>query len=122
MIIISIDFFQVNGYRTRDENIADSGGIKVAYNAYQHFVDRNGPEDLLSGLNYTQNQLFWISTAQTWCSITDPVYLRTFLATNAHAPHSFRVRAMLSNMPSFASDFKCELDTKMNPNKRCELW
>lgn len=38
---------QVIGQSTLDENIADSGGIKVAYNAYQHFVDRNGPEDKL---------------------------------------------------------------------------
>lgn len=102
--------------------MADSGGVKLAYNAYQHFVDRNGPEGLLFGLNYTQNQLFWINSAQTWCSKVRPTYLKTFIETDEHAPHKFRAIGTLSNMPNFAEDFKCKAGSKMNPNKRCQLW
>lgn len=49
-----------------------SGGIKEAYLAYKKFVKQNGHEQKLPGLNYTTDQLFWISAAQTWCSVYRP--------------------------------------------------
>lgn len=57
---------------TQGENIADNGGIKEAYLAYQKWAQENGDEPLLSGLNYTQQQVFWIAAAQNWCSISRP--------------------------------------------------
>lgn len=48
------------------------GGIKEAYNAYQKYSSENGVEPKLPGLNYSTNQLFWISAAQTWCSVYRP--------------------------------------------------
>lgn len=48
------------------------GGIKEAYLAYQRYIAENGHEQKLPGLNYTTNQLFWISAAQTWCSVYRP--------------------------------------------------
>lgn len=56
------------------ENIADNGAVKGMYGAYQTFVERNGPEPTLPELNYTQNQLFWISAAQLWCAVTRPEF------------------------------------------------
>jgi neprilysin len=63
---------ELNGINTQGENIADNGGIKEAYLAYKKFVDQNGEEPPLPGLNMTSNQLFWISAAQTWCSVSRP--------------------------------------------------
>jgi neprilysin len=62
----------LNGINTQGENIADNGGIKEAYLAYKKFVKQNGAEQKLPGLKYTANQLFWISAAQTWCSVYRP--------------------------------------------------
>jgi neprilysin len=63
---------ELNGINTQGENIADNGGIKEAYLAYRKFVEQNGEELPLPGLNMTSNQLFWISAAQTWCAVTRP--------------------------------------------------
>lgn len=59
----------MNGYISQGENIADGGGIKEAYMAYQDWERENGPEPKLPGLNYTPQQMFWISAAQNWCSV-----------------------------------------------------
>jgi neprilysin len=62
----------LNGINTQGENIADNGGIKEAYRAYVSYTKKNGQENNLPGLNYTSNQLFWISSAQTWCTVSRP--------------------------------------------------
>ena len=62
----------LNGINTQGENIADNGGIKEAYLAYKKWVGENKPEPKLPAMKYSSNQLFWISAAQTWCSIYRP--------------------------------------------------
>lgn len=96
--------------------------MKAAYNAYQTHVLRNGPDVLLPGLNYTQQQLFWISSAQVWCSVVRPEYLSTMIATDHHIPNEFRVIGVLSNNRDFAKDFSCEAGSNMNPIEKCEVW
>lgn len=77
----------MNGALTNAENIADNGGIKVAYAAYQKHIENSGPDPLLPGLsNYTANQLFWITGAQLWCTVTRPEYDKTQITTNEHTP------------------------------------
>ena len=62
----------LNGNKTQEENIADNAGIKIAYHAYMKLVEKIGHEARLPGLNYSSNQMFWISAAQTWCSVYRP--------------------------------------------------
>lgn len=62
----------LNGINTQGENIADNGGIKESYRAYQSYVEKNGEEPKLPGLDYSTKQLFWISAAQSWCGVTRP--------------------------------------------------
>ncbi|XP_008479985.1 neprilysin-2-like [Diaphorina citri] len=57
----------LNGINTQGENIADNGGIKEAYNAYNVWTGEHGEEPRLPGLQqYSPRQMFWISAASTW--------------------------------------------------------
>lgn len=112
----------MNGISTQGENIADNGGVKEAYIAYQKWVQKNGAEGKLPGLKYTQQQLFWISAAQTWCAVSRPLYNKVKITTGVHSPNQFRVAGPISNMRDFAFDFNCPEGTKMNPPKKCEVW
>lgn len=57
--------FQVNGINTQGENIADNGGIREAYRAYQRLVTRNPYQQALPGLvDYSNEQLFFLGFAQ----------------------------------------------------------
>ena len=113
---------QVNGKRTLDENIADNGAIKGMYAAYQSFVQQNGPDQLLPDLNFTANQLFWISAARTWCAVTKPSFNQQFYRINPHAPNRFRIIGSFSNTNEFATDFSCKSGSRMNPQMKCNLW
>uniref|UniRef100_A0A336KCR9 CSON013010 protein n=1 Tax=Culicoides sonorensis TaxID=179676 RepID=A0A336KCR9_CULSO len=112
----------LNGFNTQGENIADNGGLKEAYNAYQKWVEKYGVEPGLPGLNYTSNQLFWISAAQTWCTKYKPEALKYTIITDSHSPGRFRVMGPFINSKAFANDFKCSSESKMNPQKKCEVW
>ncbi|XP_026670737.1 neprilysin-2 isoform X1 [Ceratina calcarata] len=112
----------LNGINTQGENIADNGGIKEAYLAYQEWVKRNHAEAKLPGLPYTPEQLFWISAANTWCSKYRPEAMKLRITTGFHSPGKFRVLGPLSNMEEFAKDFNCPVGSKMNPEKKCSVW
>ena len=61
-----------------------------SFKAYQKWVQKNGEELLLPGLNYSQNQLFFINNAQIWCSKYRDQYLRYQIVSANHSPGQFR--------------------------------
>ena len=105
------------------ENIADNGALKLAYLAYKKWTtDNNIIEKRLPGLNYTPQQMFWISAASVSCrKLTDEI-LRILIKNDVHSPSEARVRVAFSNNGHFANDFKCKIGSKMNPVKKCHLW
>ncbi|XP_057330914.1 neprilysin-2-like [Microplitis mediator] len=112
----------LNGINTQGENIADNGGVKEAYLAYREWADQHEPEPNLPGLPYTPRQMFWISAANTWCSVIRPKALILRIITDSHSPEEFRILGSLSNRPEFAEDFQCPLGSKMNPKDKCAVW
>jgi len=112
---------QLNGKQTLGENIADNGGLKAAFRAYDKWSELN-PELQLPGLNLTSKQLFFVGFAQVWCSISTPEALKLQVLNDAHAPAQFRVIGTLSNSHEFAREFNCPLGSKMNPEKKCVVW
>lgn len=79
-------------------------------------------EPQLPGLNYTAQQMFWISAANTWCSKYRPETLKIRITTGVHSPGEFRVLGPMSNMEQFARDFRCPIGSKMNPKNKCAVW
>jgi membrane metallo-endopeptidase-like protein 1 len=114
----------LNGITTQGENIADNGGVKQAYRAYEKWMARHGEEQVLPGLNLNQRQLFWLTGANIWCSKYRSKTLKTTLQVGSHAPGMFRVKGTYSNNKDFARDFGCKVGSPYNPPEedKCEVW
>ncbi|KAK4879427.1 hypothetical protein RN001_007573 [Aquatica leii] len=112
----------LNGVNTQGENIADNAGMKVSYLAYQSWVKENGIEPKLPGLDYSPNQMFWISAAQLWCSKYRKEEMLNAILSDDHAPPKFRIIGSLSNSEYFLKDFKCGANSTMNSETKCGVW
>ncbi len=110
----------VNGKLTAGENIADIGGLKEAYVAYQSYQKRHGEEQEIPQL--TNDQLFFVAYAQNWCSLSTPEAQRMRVTVNPHSPAEFRAIGAVSDNPYFAKAFGCKPGDPMVPKDRCVVW
>jgi putative endopeptidase len=120
----SIDGIHVKGQLTLGENIADLGGLTVAYDALQKaLADAGTPAgEKIDG--YTEDQRFFINWASVWRRNFNPEELKVRLNTDPHAPANFRAIGAPSNMPAFAQAFQCKTgDAMVRPDdKRVVIW
>lgn len=108
---------------TQGENIADNGGLKFSYKAYKKWIKKNGAEMRLPGLQqFSADQMFWISAAQSWCSVDRTEFMHLRILNGVHAPDKYRVIGSISNLKEFSQDFKCKLGSPMNPRDKCTVW
>ena len=112
-----------NGNRTITENVADSGGLHLAYIAFQKRQEEEGIAwKLGEGLsNYTPEQLFFISLAQNWCENADKAWNEYMLAKDPHPLNRYRVDGTLRNYDKWYDAFNCEMQ-KNNGMVMCKLW
>jgi predicted metalloendopeptidase len=112
----------LDGKLTAGENIADNGGVKLAYQAYQTWKaqQKPPPQRLVDG--YTDDQLYFMAYAQSWCEKLTPEVLETRAHSNPHSPPMWRVDGVIVNQPGFGPAFKCAAGTPMNPGKPCSVW
>jgi putative endopeptidase len=101
----------VNGRLTLGENIADLGGLKVAYAAFQHSLAGKPRPALIDGL--TPEQRFFLAWAQIWRGKATDQYVRNQVVTDPHAPARWRVMGPLSNLAEFARAFGCKTGDEM---------
>jgi putative endopeptidase len=112
---------KVNGKLTLGENIADLGGLKEAYDAYQAWEVRHGePEPLVPGL--TPEQLLFVSFGQVWCTVATPEYLRRQVTTDSHSPGMFRAIGAPRNSQAFREAFGCKEGDRMVAAPTCTVW
>ncbi|MBN3322052.1 NEP protein, partial [Atractosteus spatula] len=112
----------LSGVNTLGENIADNGGVRQAYQAYQNYINKNGQEELLPGIDLNHRQLFFLNFAQVWCGTYRPEHAVNSIKTDVHSPGKFRVLGSLQNFPEFAEAFSCRKKDYMAPLQQCRVW
>ena len=113
----------VNGKLTLGENIADLGGLNVAYDALQADLKAH-PERAVSVDGYSPDQRFFLNWARVWRGSLREKQQELYLNTDPHAPIAIRAIAAPSNMPAFAKAFQCKAgDPMVRPDdKRVMIW
>ncbi len=124
------------------ENIADNGGIRETYKAYQFYIQRNGePQRLPYVSEYSTEQILFLSFAnvsqikkrlykkknflkilKVWCGLQRPESLKDTIQYDPHSPGKYRINVPLSNFEIFSNTFNCKENSRMNPKDRCVLW
>jgi putative endopeptidase len=110
---VAIDGLHVHGKQTLGENIADLGGLNVAYDALQKALTTHPGEAGKKIDGYTQDQRFFLNFARIWAVQFKPEDLKLRLNTDVHAPAPFRAIASPSNMAVFAKAFSCKAGDPM---------
>ena len=111
----------VNGNLTLQENIADFGGLTMAYHAYKLSL-KEGPK-MIDG--FTGDQRFFLSFAQMWRQSETNEGLRMRALTDPHSPNRFRVNGVVFNVPEFYKAFSSvkPVDKLYRPeNERPVIW
>ena len=114
----------VNGELTQGENIADLGGVKLAYAALQKALDKNPQEREKKIDGLTPEQRFFLSYATIWKSKQRDEDLKLRLTTDPHSPAQYRVDGPLSNLPEFQKAFNISDGSAMvrPAQKRVNIW
>ncbi len=112
----------VNGELTLGENIADLGGLRLAFAAHREAAQGRPPEPAVAG--FTPDQQIFVAMAQSWCTKMREPFARMLAQTDPHAPDRFRVNGPVSNLPEFAAAFQCPAGSRMTrpPDRRCQIW
>jgi putative endopeptidase len=114
----------VNGELTQGENIADIGGVKLAYAALQKALDKHPEERSKKIDGFTPEQRFFLSFAAIWRSKIRDEEQKLRLNTDPHSPAQYRVNGPLSDLPEFAKAFNVPDGAPMvrPADKRVNIW
>lgn len=112
----------VNGTFTNGENIADLGGVSIAYDALQMYLKDKGNPGKISG--FTQDQRFFLSWATVWRTTSSEQYTLNQVKTDPHSPEYFRSFGPLINVDAFYKAFNVQPGDKLyvKPEDRIRIW
>ena len=118
---VSVDDLHLNGALTLSENVADLGGLKIAFAAMQAWAKEH-PDRVVRDARFTPEQQFFLGAGQAWCRNIRPEELRRRVTVDPHSPARFRINGPFSNMPQFQAAFGCRASEPMVRRTRCEVW
>jgi putative endopeptidase len=116
-----LDTIHVNGKLTLGENLADLGGLNIAYEAFTHTKQfKEGKK--IDG--FTPTQRFFLNWAQVWRSNTLPETAAQLILTDPHSPGMHRANGPIVNMDAWYEAFDVKPGDKMYvaPEKRIHIW
>jgi len=116
-----LDSLHIIGKLTLGENLADLGGLAIAYDAYK-MTDQGKGSEKIDG--FTPDQRFFLGFAQVWRLINRDETMRLRVTTDPHSPEMFRVNGPLSNFAPFYAAFNLKAGDKMfkEPASRAKVW
>jgi len=116
-----LDNQHVNGALTLGENLADIGGLNIAYDAFK-LTKQGKSNDKIDG--FTPDQRFFLAFAQVWRMKNRDESMRVRLKTDPHSPEMFRVNGPVYNMEAFYKAFNVPATAKMYvaPANRLGVW
>lgn len=116
-----LDSVHVNGKLTQGENIADLGGLRIAYESFKK-TKQGQSNEKIDG--FTPDQRFFIAWAQAWRISRRPESMKQRIITDVHSPGIWRCNGPLSNMPEFYTAFNVKPGDKMyrDDKDRIVIW
>jgi endothelin-converting enzyme/putative endopeptidase len=116
---VILDDIKINGKLTLGEDVADLGGLLLAYMAWKsHTKDQK--LDPIDGL--TPEQRFFVGYGQSWCGNVRDEEKRLRATVDPHSPDKYRANGVVPNIPEFQQAFHCKTGAPMAPEKRCRVW
>jgi predicted metalloendopeptidase len=114
----------INGELTQGENIADIGGVKLAYTALQKALSKNAEAKERKVDGFTPEQRFFLGFAQIWRTNQRDEDLKLRLNTDPHSPGRFRTIGPLSNLVEFQKAFNIPDGSPMirPADQRVNIW
>lgn len=118
---VVLDSLHVNGRLTLGENLADFGGLAMAYEAFKKTAQGKS-NTTIDG--FTPDQRFFLSWAQVWRGIALPETAANLLLTDPHSPAQFRALIPVQQMQEFYDAFGIKEGDKMwlPVEKRVHVW
>lgn len=116
-----LDSVAVNGKLTLGENLADLGGLAIAYEAFMKTPQAKKGEKIDG---FTPQQRFYLSWAQVWRTNTRPEEMVSRIMTDPHSPEEWRCNGPLSNINEFYEAFNVQEGHKMYrpESDRIQIW
>jgi endothelin-converting enzyme/putative endopeptidase len=116
---VIVDDIRINSKLTLGEDVADVGGLILAWMAWKAETADKKLEDR-DGM--TPEQRFFVGYAQWACENDRPENLRVKALTDPHSPGKYRVNGLVVNIPEFEKAFSCKPGAPMAAVKRCRVW
>ena len=118
---VILDTLHVNGKLTLGENLADLGGLSIAYEAFKNTKEGKSNKKIDG---FTPDQRFFLNWSQVWRNNILPEAAAQRILTDNHSPGMYRSNGPLTNMDAFYKAFDVKPGDAMYkaPEERTRIW